>query len=72
MPAKGREWQLVLGLLSPMAQVKVEVTFISSLSQRSGFAIGMCVTIGGCVIVKISETSLHPEEYIVFTVGLMS
>ena len=31
------------------------VTVDSSLSQFFGFAIGMCVTIGGCVIGKISE-----------------
>ena len=33
MPANGREWQLVFGLLSPMAQVKAEVTIISSTSE---------------------------------------
>ena len=39
------------------------VTVSSSLSQFFGFAIGMCVTIGGCVLGKISEGSLNPEAY---------
>ena len=38
------------------------VTVSSSLSQFFGFAIGMCVTIGGCVMGKISEGSLNPEH----------
>jgi glycerol uptake facilitator-like aquaporin len=39
------------------------VTVSSSLSQFFGFAIGMCVAIGGCVMGKISEGSLNPEAY---------
>ena len=40
------------------------VTVSSSLSQFSGFAIGMCVAIGGCVMGKISEGSLNPEAWL--------
>ena len=39
------------------------VTVSSSLSQFSGFAIGMCVAIGGRVMGKISERSVNPEAY---------
>ena len=33
------------------------VTVNSSLSQFFGFAIGMCLTIGGCVIGKVKKTN---------------
>ena len=49
--------------LMPVFVVPFVVTVSSSLSQFSGFAIGMCVAIGGCVIGKISEGSLNPEAY---------
>merc|ERR1719265_1807686 len=35
-------------------------TVKSPLSQYFGFAIGMCVTVGGCAIGKISGGSLNP------------
>merc|ERR1719241_27622 len=35
-------------------------TVKSALSQFFGFAIGMCVTVGGCAIGKISGGSLNP------------
>jgi len=35
-------------------------TVKSSLSQYFGFAIGMCVTVGGCAIGKVSGGSLNP------------
>merc|ERR1712224_1106692 len=35
-------------------------TVKSSLSEYFGFAIGMCVTVGGCAIGKVSGGSLNP------------
>merc|ERR1719313_2728684 len=35
-------------------------TVKSALSQYFGFAIGMCVTVGGCAIGKVSGGSLNP------------
>merc|ERR1719321_63465 len=35
-------------------------TVKSALSEYFGFAIGMCVTVGGCAIGKISGGSLNP------------
>merc|ERR1719316_1110364 len=35
-------------------------TVKSALSEYFGFAIGMCVTVGGCAIGKVSGGSLNP------------
>merc|ERR1711981_628650 len=35
-------------------------TVQNALSQYFGFAIGMCVTVGGCAIGKVSGGSLNP------------
>lgn len=63
-PADSKWFQVVLAELAftfVLAFVVLSVATVkSSLSEYFGFAIGMCVTVGGCAIGKVSGGSLNP------------
>merc|ERR1719311_998335 len=63
-PAGYKWWQALLAefvFTFVLAFVVLSVATVkSALSEYFGFAIGMCVTVGGCAIGKISGGSLNP------------